>query len=225
VKALAIDTSTDVLALAAVNGSARVSLVLRKGLQHSPSLMPLVDRLLAELDLAAGDLELIGCSVGPGSFTGIRIGLATAKGICLARSTPLVGVTTLDALARPFAFHEGDLFAVLDARKGNLYAAAYRGATRTSDYLDIPPGELRAMLSRADRPLLVSPDREKILAMVFPPGSAGDAPLPSSSALVDPLALLELALESFERHGAPPAGPQPLYLRRSEAEIVSGRNP
>lgn len=223
-KALAIDTSTDALVLAAVSGSARVSLVLRKGLQHSPSLMPLVESLLAELGMGAGDLELIGCSVGPGSFTGIRIGLATAKGISFARSTPLVGVTTLDALARPFAFHEGDLFAVLDARKGNLYAAGYRGGTRISDYLDIPPEELRAMLSRADRPLLVSPDREKVLAMVFPRGSADGAPLPPSSALVDPVALLELVIESFERHGAAPAGPQPLYLRRSEAEIVSGRN-
>jgi hypothetical protein len=59
--------------------------------------------------------------------------------------------------------------------------------------------------------------------MVFPRGSAEATPLPPSSSLVDPLALLELALESFKRHGAPPGGPQPLYLRRSEAEIVSGR--
>jgi tRNA threonylcarbamoyladenosine biosynthesis protein TsaB len=225
VKILAIDTSTDVLALAAAHGSARVSLVLRKGLQHSPSLLPLVDRLLAELGMGAADLELIGCSVGPGSFTGIRIGLATAKGISLARGTPLVGVTTLDALARPFAFREGDLFAVLDARKGNLYAAAYRGGTRTTDYLDIPPRELAAMLAAADRPFLVSPDRDKVMELVFPGGSAQGALPPPSSSLVDPLALLELARESFQDRGAPPGGPQPLYLRRSEAEIGSGRGP
>lgn len=217
-KALAIDTATDVLAVAAVNGEARIALCLRRGLQHSPTLVPLLERLLAEIALPVKELALIVCSVGPGSFTGIRIGLATAQGIALATGVPLVGVSTLDALARPFQSHAGDVFAVLDARKGKVYAASYRGEKRISGYLDLTPEELRAALEAADRPLLVGPDAEKIREMAGA-GAAGYS-LPCST-LLDPAALLAIGIESFAREGADPSGPHPLYLRKSEAEIES----
>jgi tRNA threonylcarbamoyladenosine biosynthesis protein TsaB len=214
-KALAIDTATDVLALAAVNGEARISLSLRKGLQHSPTLVPLLERLLAEISLPVKDLALIACSVGPGSFTGIRIGLATAQGIGLATGVSLVGVSTLDALARPFQSRAGDVFAVLDARKGKVYAASYSGAKRTSEYLDLSPAELRAALEAADDPLLVGPDAERIGEMAFPGGGI------HCSSLFDPAAMLAIGMETFARDGADPSGPRPLYLRKSEAEIES----
>ena len=219
-KALAIDTATDVLALAVVNGEARIGLCLRRGLQHSPTLVPLLERLLAELALPVGELDLIACSVGPGSFTGIRIGLATAQGIAFATGVPLVGVSTLDALARPFRWHAGDVFAVLDARKGKVYAASYRAGKRASGYLDLTPDELHAALESADRPLLVGPDAERIEEMAGA-GAAGQS-LPSST-LFDPAALLAIGIESFSREGADPSGPHPLYLRKSEAEIESGK--
>lgn len=216
-RAIAIDTATDVLAIAAVNGEARVSLALRKGLQHSPALVPLLERLLGEISLAVKDLALIVCSIGPGSFTGIRIGLATAQGIGLATGAPLVGVSTLDTLARPFQSRAGDVFAVLDARKGKVYAASYRGAERTSDYLDLSPAELRAALQSARDPLLVGPDADRIGQLAFPGGQ-----IPCST-LFDPAALLAIGMESFDRDGADPTGPHPLYLRKSEAEIESER--
>jgi tRNA threonylcarbamoyladenosine biosynthesis protein TsaB len=215
-RAIAIDTATDVLAIAAVNGEARVSLALRKGLQHSPTLVPLLERLLAEISLPVKDLDLIACSVGPGSFTGIRIGLATAQGIGLATGVPLVGVSTLDALARPFQPRAGDVFAVLDARKGKVY---------TASYLDLSPAELRAALEEADDPLLVGPDAERIREMAFPRGTSEETAreeVPYST-LFDPTALLAIGMESFARDGADPSGPHPLYLRRSEAEIEGER--
>ncbi|MCX7038951.1 MAG: tRNA (adenosine(37)-N6)-threonylcarbamoyltransferase complex dimerization subunit type 1 TsaB [Spirochaetes bacterium] len=224
-RALAIDTATDVLAIAAVNGEARVSLALRKGLQHSPTLVPLLERLLAEISLPVKDLDLIACSVGPGSFTGIRIGLATAQGIGLATGVPLVGVSTLDALARPFQPRAGDVFAVLDARKGKVYTASYSGAKRTSGYLDLSPAELRAALEEADDPLLVGPDAERIREMAFPRGTPEETAreeVPYST-LFDPAALLAIGMERFARDGADPSGPHPLYLRRSEAEIEGER--
>jgi tRNA threonylcarbamoyladenosine biosynthesis protein TsaB len=215
-RALAIDTSTDILAVAAVNGDARVSLALQRGLQHSPTLVPLVDRLLSEVGLGVRELEFVACSVGPGSFTGIRIGLATAKGIGFAVGIPVVGVSTLDALARPFGHRQGDTFAVLDARKGNIYAARFRGGARVSDYIDAAPDELAAAVRAADSPLLAGPDAERLRAMMFP--GADPADLPPFSALVDPSALLAIALE-MDPVAADPSGPHPLYLRRSEAEI------
>ena len=221
-RALAMDTATDVLAVAAVNGEARVCLALRRGLQHSPALVPLVQRLLDELSLPVGQLEFVACSVGPGSFTGIRIGLATAKGIGFALGIPVLGVSTLDALAYPFRHRDGDTFAVLDARKGNIYAARFRSGARVSDYLDIPPRELGALVLTAHLPLLVGPDAEMLRELMFPAGSRGSAELPPCSTLLDPSALLDLALQA-DPGAADPSGPHPLYLRRSEAEIESGK--
>ena len=219
-KILAIDTATEVLALAADDGSARASLALRRGLQHSPALLPLADRLLAELGFAAGDLELVVCSVGPGSFTGIRIGLATAKGIAFAVGCPLVGVSTLDALALPWAGFPGDVWSVIDARKGRWYAAGYRGGRRVTDHLDLAPAELCTRIGAGAGPvLLAGPDAPRFAA----DGAGSFPPAVSATDLFDPAAVLQLGRERFTSEGARPESLKPIYLRQSEAEIEAGR--
>ena len=219
-KILAIDTATEVLALAADDGSARVSLALRRGLQHSPALLPLADRLLAELGFAAGDLELVVCSVGPGSFTGIRIGLATAKGIAFAAGCPLVGVSTLDALALPWAGFPGEVWSVIDARKGRWYAAGYRGGRRVTDHLDLAPAELRTRIGTGAGPILLAgPDAPRFAA----DGAGSFPPAVSATDLFDPGAVLRLGRERFASEGARPDSLKPIYLRQSEAEFEAGR--
>ena len=216
-KALSIDTSTEVLALAASNGDAWTSLSLRRGLQHSPTLLPLVDRLLAEIGLAAADLQLIVCSLGPGSFTGIRIGLATALGIGYGTGVPVVGASTLDAIARPWAAREGDVLPVIDARKGNIYTALFRRGERVTGYLDLSPEDLLARVFTADRPLLAGPDAERIRGLLGE--TAREVPCVD---LLDPSALLRIGIEKYTKEGADPNALRPLYLRKSEAEIMNG---
>lgn len=100
---------------------------------HSQRLLPMVDRVLAEAGLRPADLGAVACTTGPGSFTGLRIGLATAKGLAFALNIPAFGVPTLDALANNLGILEpgapaiaADLVCpVLDARKGQVYAAVY----------------------------------------------------------------------------------------------------
>jgi tRNA threonylcarbamoyladenosine biosynthesis protein TsaB len=214
-KVLAIDTATEVLALCADDGVSRASLALRRGLQHSPALLPLADRLLAELGFAARDLELVVCSVGPGSFTGIRIGLATAKGIAFATGCPLVGVTTLDALALPWSEFPGSVWSVIDARKGRWYAAGYRGGRRVTGHFDLAPEDLRARIVAGGGPFLVAgPDAPRFAAGL--PGAV-------VSDLFDPAAVLRAGTERFAREGAEAGSLTPLYLRPSEAEIGAGR--
>jgi tRNA threonylcarbamoyladenosine biosynthesis protein TsaB len=214
---LAIDTSTETLALAAQRGDSWASLCLRRGLQHSSGLLPLAESLLKELGMNASDLELLVCSRGPGSFTGIRIGLATAMGISHGRGIPLVGVATLDALALPWAAWDGDVCAVLDARKGKYYAAVFRGGALQGAYRDASPVELAQLLAAADRPLLAGPDAPRI-------GAALDegARRVTCTDFFDPRSLLRLGVEQFGGKGADPSSLQPLYLRKSEAEIASG---
>ncbi len=215
--ALAIDTSTEILALCAVRDETRISLSLRRGLQHSPALVPLIDRLLTDLGIAAAELQLIACSLGPGSFTGIRIGLATALGIGHHTGIPIVGVSTLDAIARPWAVRPGDVFPVIDARKGNIYTALFRAGERATEYLDLSPGQLRDRIAAADRPLLAGPDAERIRDMLGEEGRG----LPCAG-LLDPEVLLRIGMERYTKEGADPARLRPLYLRKSEAEIASG---
>ncbi|HVO37927.1 MAG TPA: tRNA (adenosine(37)-N6)-threonylcarbamoyltransferase complex dimerization subunit type 1 TsaB [Spirochaetia bacterium] len=214
---LAVDTATEVLALGLSRGSARAALCLRRGLQHSPALLPLVSMLLDQLGMKAEDLHLVVCSLGPGSFTGIRIGLATALGISGATGLPVVGVSTLDALAEPWRESDRDIFPVIDARKGKIYTARFRAGRRQTEYLDLTPRALVEALGAADRPLLIGPDSERIRGML-----GDDAAATAVADLFDPAALLRLGVETYRTEGADPARLRPLYLRKSEAEIASG---
>jgi tRNA threonylcarbamoyladenosine biosynthesis protein TsaB len=214
---LALDTSTEVLALAAARMEAWISLSLRQGLQHSPSLLPLADQLLSRLGLAAADLQLVVCSLGPGSFTGIRIGLATSLGIAGALGAAVVGIPTLDAIAEPWQWHRGEVYPVIDARKGRIYTAVFHEGTRRSDYMDLTPAALADRIGSANAPLMAGPDAEKVRSLLGE--KAQGVPC---SGLLDPTAYLRLGKAKFEREGADQLPLRPLYLRKSEAEIARG---
>lgn len=214
---LSIDTATEVLGLSAMKDDAWATLAVSHGLQHGPSPLPLAERLLAEVGATAADLGLVVCSLGPGSFTGIRIGLATALGIAHARGIPVVGASTLDALAAPWAAWDGDVYPVLDARKGRYYTALYRGGRRVGEYMDTPAADLAARVEAAHRPLLAGHDAPRIRGLL------GDAARAARAEdLVDGRALLRLGLARYTTEGAPVTVLEPLYLRKSEAELASG---
>src|SRR5207302_5277280 len=112
-------------------GVARDGAVLAEGAHresrsHTASLPALVERVLGDAGLALEDVEGLAVSIGPGSFTGLRIGLALAKGIAFAGGLPLVGVPTLEALAHVADASPGEtICAALDARKREVYAALF----------------------------------------------------------------------------------------------------
>jgi tRNA threonylcarbamoyladenosine biosynthesis protein TsaB len=168
--------------------------------------------------MTVGDLELIVCSIGPGSFTGIRIGLATALGVGHGRGIPVVGVSTLDALADSWAAYKGDVFPVIDARRGNIYTAQYRGGSKRGDYRDVSPEELAGLLIAAESPLVVGTDSPRVVALL-----GGDFPNVAFADSVDPRSLLRRGVARYKTQGIELAPLRPLYLRKSEAERVSGR--
>ncbi|MEW5721659.1 MAG: tRNA (adenosine(37)-N6)-threonylcarbamoyltransferase complex dimerization subunit type 1 TsaB [Thermodesulfobacteriota bacterium] len=124
---LALDTATPALTLAVLEDD-RVLAESNQfpGRTHSRVLVPEMDRGLRVLDLTPADLDLIAVGIGPGSFTGLRIGLAAAKGLAWAAAKPLIGVPTLDALARAVAPEPGWICPLLNARRGQVFAALYR---------------------------------------------------------------------------------------------------
>ena len=123
---LAIDSATPVAGLALLNDQKviREEFINYKK-THSETLMPGIDRVLRDCEVTVDDLAAIAVTVGPGSFTGLRIGLATAKGLSMACGKPLIGISTLDVLAHNIAFSKSLLCPLLDARKQEVYTAFY----------------------------------------------------------------------------------------------------
>ena len=117
-KILAIDTSTEILSLAARKDKQTFELTRDIDLRHSEELLPLIDSCLVPLGFSAGELDLVVVAKGPGSFTGLRIGLSTAKGPLCRRGLPDRRGPTLDAYAAPFGFLPGvTVLPVIDAKK------------------------------------------------------------------------------------------------------------
>lgn len=131
---LAMDTSTLVMGVAVLDESRLLGEMLtNQKKNHSVRLMPTVERLLAELDMSSQDLNLIAVGMGPGSYTGVRIGVTTAKMMAWALGLPLVGVSTLLAMAAGMGPVDGWICPLIDARRGRVYTGLYRfedGAVR-----------------------------------------------------------------------------------------------
>ena len=147
-KTLARDTSTDYLTICVSDGAGILARLHRKAPRsHSSLLVPMIDRVLKKARLGIRDIDLFCMGVGPGSFTGLRIGAATVKGFAYVLGRDIAAVPTFDAIAMNAKRQSGVICVVLDARKGKVYASFYRSdargqVDRISPYLLITAEEL-----------------------------------------------------------------------------------
>ena len=175
---------------------------------HQERLAPLVQEVMAQAGLGFEALDRIGVTVGPGSFTGLRVGLAFAKGLSAALSIPAVGVGSLEALAQPFS---GRVLAVLDAKRGQVYLQAFADGAALSAP-DALPLEIAAARVVEFAPQVMVGTGAPLLAAVRP--AARIEPLDHT----DPLAV---ALVAAARAPVPP---RPLYLRAPDAKLPGGKS-
>ena len=138
-KVLGIDTSTAVGSIGIIEDElviAEYSLNIVES--HSARLMPAIDDVLKRAALKIQEIDAFAVTIGPGSFTGLRIGVGTVKSFCYALKKPIVGIVTLDVLAYNLKFADKLICPILDARKQEVYSAIYRGGlklVRQTDYL------------------------------------------------------------------------------------------
>jgi tRNA threonylcarbamoyladenosine biosynthesis protein TsaB len=126
-KILAADTSTSVNTVAVCDGDRVLAeTIVECGRSHSERLIDTVDWILEQAGLKLGDLDALAVTIGPGSFTGVRVGVATWKGLALGARLPLVPVPTLDAMTRLGNFRNGIVCPLLDARMHEVFGAIYR---------------------------------------------------------------------------------------------------
>ncbi len=122
---LSIDSSAVTASAALTDGDNVIrSEFVNKGLTHSETLLPMIKRVMG--DVAYSELEAIAITAGPGSFTGVRIGVATAKGLAFKFSTPCIPVSTLEAIAYNFVNENAVICAVMDARRMQFYNALFK---------------------------------------------------------------------------------------------------
>jgi tRNA threonylcarbamoyladenosine biosynthesis protein TsaB len=216
VRLLAVETSTLAGGVALLDGDrVRGEYVLDVTATHSERLLPAIDRLMADAGWTPADLEGLAVAVGPGSFTGLRIGLGAVKGLALALGIPVAGVPTLDALAAALPFAGLPVCPVVDARKGEVYACRYRwdgeGWRREWEYLALAP---EALAARLDSPTILLGDGAGLVrsphARLAPPHRR--LPSPAAVGVLGRTRLL--AGEAIA-----PADLLPIYLRPSEAEL------
>lgn len=125
-KILALETSAKSVSCAVVeDGAPLASAYQCTGLTHSRTLLPMVDAMLKNADLTLEDIGAIAIAAGPGSFTGLRIGIAAVKGLAWAADKPCLGVSTLEAMAQNAAHIDGLIVGAMDARRAQIYNAVF----------------------------------------------------------------------------------------------------
>jgi tRNA threonylcarbamoyladenosine biosynthesis protein TsaB len=213
-RVLAVETSTLSGGAALLDGERIVGeYTLDVRITHSERLMAAIDQLLTDAGWTARDLEGLAVSVGPGSFTGLRVGLSTVKGLALALAIPVAAVPTLDAMAAMLPFASLPVCPVLDARKREVYASLYRwdGLTmrREWEYLAIAPDDLSA----PDEPVIVVGDGADAISSLF--AHVRNRRAGTGSAVVGALGHARFAIGDT----VAAADLLPIYLRPSEAEL------
>jgi tRNA threonylcarbamoyl adenosine modification protein YeaZ len=217
---LAIDTAASLCAACVHDSEAGVELgreVLDIGKGHAERLIGVIEGALRQAGLAYADLNRIGVSIGPGSFTGVRVGVATARGLALALGIPAVGVNTLEALAAEAhtKFPDKPALAAIDGRRGDLYCAVH---APDGSVLSAP-----AAISTVDAVLLT---RRHDAALI---GNGADAILAAASDHIPLDTGLRGATADIGFYASLAASkeatdekPKPLYLRGADAKPQSG---
>jgi tRNA threonylcarbamoyladenosine biosynthesis protein TsaB len=204
---LGLDTCLSACSVAVSDGArvlAYESEVMARG--HQERLAPMAERVMAQAGLAFPSLERIAVTIGPGSFTGLRVGLAFAKGLASALALPLVGIGVLEALA---AEAEGLVFAVVDARRDQVYLQGFEDgrSLMAPDALELGTAAARLAEIAAGRPLTLVGSGAPLLAG-FAPTARVLTPDGADARLVARLAL-----------DRTPSPARPLYLRAPDARL------
>jgi tRNA threonylcarbamoyladenosine biosynthesis protein TsaB len=237
---LAIDTAASLFSAAVSSPRGILQFNADTGPRHSELLMEVIDYLVKSAGLVPRDLELASCMQGPGSFTGIRIGFAAAKGVALALGIPLIAVPTLDCIAEPAAVWPGIVIPAIDAKQKRFFTAVYRRGERLTGYMDADAADIaRAVLAAAPPDAAgKTPPEGTPPVLITGPDSALLEPLLAellgkSRIVRDPASrtgrareLLEISEKNYimkSRSGVPFGEPAPVYLRKSDAEINFGR--
>jgi len=228
-KILALETSAKAVSAALTeDGKVLASGYQDTGLTHSRTLMPIVEHLFQNTGTTLADCDAVAVAAGPGSFTGIRIGVAAAKGLAFGADKPAVGVSTLAAMARNVSFSDGLIVCAMDARRQQIYNALFEAGdgelTRLTEDRAIALAELVEELRGDPRPITVVGDGARLAYDYL---NANDIPcrLAPPHLVMQNAASVALEAEVLAREGKLVSAQElePVYLRPAQAERLRSK--
>ena len=218
--ALAIDCAVSKIAVAAKKGSKSVKVVLDIGTRQSEKLLPAIDYVMKEAELSPSELDYTASTLGPGTFTGLRLGLSTLKALTLSFGTPLYGIPSLDAYRWPFRNEKNMVLCLIAAKEDEFFCAVYSDGKKIRGDSDMTTEEILALFTSEDTIILAGPGAEQFF------DRASHVPDSPAFRLCTPVpdcadTLFDMAEKMIEEKKDPLKDYDgPLYVRKSEAEIV-----
>ena len=212
---LVFDTATEKLAAALKSDNEIFTITADQGFRHSEKLLPSAEKLFDLSGSSIDDIDLIGCTRGPGSFTGLRIGMATAKGLAFGKKIPLVSVPTLDLYSWGYSSFDGAVLPLIDARKKRFYTAVYSGGSRKTDYLDLTPEEIRDTVKSYKKILLTGPHTALFLENYGKDERMVTDPFAGFSKIEF---LIDICEQMYKNGISDSDSQGPVYIRKSDAE-------
>jgi tRNA threonylcarbamoyladenosine biosynthesis protein TsaB len=224
-KILAVDTTCLTASCAVVeDGRIIAELSTQHAKTHSQKLVPMIEAMMGLLEMKLDAIDLFAAAIGPGSFTGLRIGVVTIKGLAYALKRPVVGIPSLDALAYSVRDFDGIICPMIDARNNQVYTALYQSGSkdfkRVGDYMGIHISELADILKAHTSDILFLGDAASLHFDYFKE-CLNARLIMADPVLYTPRASVTALLAGERAAGGLYVSPfelEPLYLRKSQAE-------
>ena len=216
---LALDCAVTRISLAVKTDSKFISSTYDIGMRQSEILVPSIDELLKKADITAADLNATTLTLGPGSFTGLRLGISALKAIELAYGVPVYGISSLEAYAFPYLNLEYPVISCIDANKDKFYCRITDGEKTILEDGDWEVEKITEAATSLDKAIVCGPDASKLaekLSKTFPQKKY----LLSVSPAMTAESLIKITEELIEKKAEPLKDfDGPVYLRASEAEL------
>ncbi len=217
---LALESTAQVASVAICDGEKMIGeYSLQNGNTHSETLLPMIESMIGLSSLDLDQIDIFACAAGPGSFTGVRIGAATLKGLAFDRKKPCIGVSSLEALAYNSRGTDGLLCPCMNARRGQVYNALFESdGTRICEDRALSIDELCAELEKREQHVILCGDGAQLAYDGF--GKRINASLaPERNRYQSAYAVAQCALSAYGRgEYTSDAELSPVYLRLSQAE-------
>ena len=222
-KILALESSAKAASCAVLaDGEVLASAWQATGLTHSRTLLPMVEDMLKNSELSLGDMDAIAVAVGPGSFTGLRIGVAAVKGLAWGAEKPCIAVSTLEAMAWPLAHLEGNIVCAMDARRQQIYNAVFRAGsgtlTRLREDRAVSLEEAAGDLAGLEGPMTIVGDGAKLCFDFLTARGIACRMAPAHLRLQSAVGVGMAACRLWPEGAVSAQALAPVYLRLSQAE-------